>query len=332
MSVYDKSRSTGTAATRSGSDYNNRLDYEGIIEARYDSLVDAIMGSVEAEALKHLFADGTMDQLHYRQQTQVPNGDVVPMRADSEDLTFMTNREGGVYDWKAFIYRLATKHTATFEKIDSFGLVKQSIDNLEKAAKRTLLFMYADVLNRGIYDGTGGSFTTPVVCRDGGALCDSDRVSQDPNAPTWSNLETNGATLSEDYLEQVMINARNQTDDAGDQMFQEVSHVYVPTAKQAEMWRLMETPQELGGGNNDLNFATKLAWTWSVIPQLDSDKIYFRVGPNDPINGLTVRWFERPGLKDMNFEDPDRMGKRIKFGFALGAVDTRETLRGGIIA
>ena len=48
-------------------------------------------------------------------------------------------------------------------------------------------------------------------------------------------------------------------------------------------------------------------------------------------NGLEIRWAVRPNVADINFEDPDVIGKRLRFRFGIGCLDPRKMFRGGLL-
>jgi hypothetical protein len=159
-------------------------------------------------------------------------------------------------------------------------------------------------------------------------LIDSDRPNPDPKVPTWGNEEATGA-ISADLLFQAQLNANNTVGPNGDKLRLKIQKILIPQEKEVELWTLTNSQNIVGSNDNDANWA-KARFTYEVVDELDDGNIYYLLTePKDKKNGLQIRWRIRPNLSDINFENPDIMGKRIRFDFGLGCLDPRYTWRGG---
>ena len=308
-----------------GSEMLTPETYVNLINAYGDEVMEGTYGTIEDEQLMGLFLIKDQKQDIYKIKTKMRPGGVVPLSRDGDDLTFMTAVEGFPYELRTYQYRLAIKHERKLEEVDDIGTITSQYDWLMDASKRTLKYAMADVFNRGV-DPT----TAPFLCPDGLALIDSGRPNPDPKVPTWSNLEASSA-ITEEALFTAHSNAWSMTDAKGDPLRQKIQKIYIPQSAERLMWQLLKTDKKIGSANNDANWAAG-RFDFEVMDELTSDSIFYMVGDaksND--NGLQFRFQKRPSLADLNFENPDIMGKRIRFSFGIGCLDPRYVWRGGAL-
>jgi len=172
----------------------------------------------------------------------------------------------------------------------------------------------------------------PFVCLDGMYLIDTARPNPDPHAPAWSNQESN-AGITADSLFAATLNAHNTIGPNGDPLRLKIKKILIPIANDKTLWTLLNTDRAVGSGNNDANWASGSRFNYEVMDDLTSASIFYLLDdPKSKKNGLELRWRVRPALADINFENPDIMGKRIRFGFGLGCLDPRYVWRGGVIS
>jgi hypothetical protein len=330
MAKFEKTPSAVNPVYTSRSDFINRSDWEVMIFADFEQKLAMNMAQIMSEELMQPFAQGSMDQYIHRVQGQVEDGGVIPLSNDSDDaLQFDNGRPGFSYQFAAETYRSGVKWPRNMEEDDKVGIIQDQLRTLPRKFQRTLKFYAADVLNRGIDDGTGG-FDTAFLCADGMALVDSARVNPDPAAPKWSNLESTGA-LSVDLFQTAEINANENIGENGDRLYQKIDKVWVPLDQKRTMTELMDTQLEVDSANNNINYANKLMWEWDVIPELDSGNVYYRVGEPNADEGLVVKWMAQPSVEDWPTGNTDVEARRIRFAMTIGCFDPRYTLRGGKI-
>jgi hypothetical protein len=258
-------------------------------------------------------------------KTKVRGRAVAGINADGEELPFIGWGQGWEKSFYVYPYRVAVKHTRHLTEVDEINSVAQEGEELMDAGKRTIYFALADVFNRML--GTSGA---PFTCYDGMYLIDSGRPNPVIGAPNWSNLETTGA-ITADMLFDAQINAQNTLAHNGDRMPLSIKKIYIPTAYDMVMWTLRETTQTVGTAMNDANWA-KGRFEYETVPEFTANIILYTLGsPKSMDNGLMVRWAVRPGVENINFEDPDIMGKRLRFRFGIGCLDPRKMFRGGAL-
>jgi hypothetical protein len=220
---------------------------------------------------------------------------------------------------------LAVKHTKHLEEIENFGEIAEEAMELADGSKRTVLYAMADVFNRGIVPTNA-----PFLCVDGMFLIDSGRPNPMVGAPDWSNEEAT-TDLTEDALFTAQQNAQNTLAHNGDRLRLNINKFIIPDGYDKVAWTLRNTDGLVGTAMNDANWA-RGRFEYETSVDLTGNTIYYQMGaPKSRDNGLEFRWAVRPGVEDINFEDPDVIGKRIRFRFGIGCLDPRKIWRGGLL-
>ena len=162
-------------------------------------------------------------------------------------------------------------------------------------------------------------------------LIDSDRPNPDPRAPTWSNEEATGA-LTEEMLFDAQLNAQLMRAHNGDLMPLTIRKFLIPPSYERVAWRLRETMGTVGVLINDANWA-KGRINYETVPEFTVNNIFFVLDDcKSKKNGLQFRWAVRPNIADINFVDPDVIGKRLRARFGIGSLDPRACWRGAALA
>jgi len=318
-----KSASAVSQLGITGSDTLSQEDFINLINGYVDEVMEQTYGTVESEQLMGLFRVNDQKQDLYKIKTKNRPGGVVPLSRDGDDLTFMTAGEGFPYEFSMYQYRLGIKHERKLEEVDDIGAITSQYDWLMDTSKRTMKLAQADVFNRAVTPTNA-----PFLCPDGMYLIDSARPNPDPKVPDWSNEEASSAITEEAFFT-AHSNAWAMTDAKGDPLRQKILKLLIPQSAERLVWKLLKTDKKLNSANNDANWAAG-RFEFEVLEDLTSDSIFYLVGdPKSKDNGLQFRFQNRPSLADINFENPDIMGKRIRFSFGIGSLDPRYVWRGG---
>jgi hypothetical protein len=316
--------SAKAALQNTGSDTLTAEAFNLLINSAADEVMDQYFGEPGSDQLEGFFRSVDQRQASHTIQTKTRPNTTVPLNRDADDLTFIEAGQGFGYTFNTYDFRLAVKHERKLSEVDDVSAIGDQYDWLADASKRTLKNALADAINRnGILVDNA-----PFLCLDGMYMIDSARPNPDPKAPAWSNLEAAGA-ITDDSLFAAMLNANNTIGPNGDKLRQKISKILIPQEQELAMWTLTNSQNVVGSANNDANWA-KARFSYEVVDEMTDDQIlYLMTDAKDKKNGLQIRWRVRPGLADIDFENPDVMGKRIRFSFGLGCLDPRYTWRGG---
>lgn len=326
MALFTQTASAATPTSVGTSDMRNRGDITAYVDTYYDELMDDFTGEIKDDHLIALMREQSQKKDTHIVQTKVQGNDVAVMNEDGEQMPFITWGQGWNYTFNVYGYRVATKHQRRLQEVENYGTVQQEAKELIDAGRRTVKYALADVWNRGVSPASGA----PFLCIDGMYLIDSARPNPVANTPAWSNLEST-SDITEESLFQANLNASNTPAPNGDDMDAEIKMIYIPRAYEKEMWKLNTTPQTVGNAMNDANWA-KGRFQYETIKEFTSNIIIYRMADaKSSDNGLQLRWSVRPGLADLNPEDPDIFGKRLRFVFGIGCLDPRRCWRGGAL-
>jgi hypothetical protein len=325
MALYASTASAKTATTLSGNDYRSKSDLTSYINTYYDELVDGMGGEIDANEMLGLMREGSQKNDTHIVQTKVRGNAQASVNEDGNPIPFISWGQGWNYTFRVYPYRVGSKHTRRLEEIENYGSVAQEAKELTDAGMRTIRYAVADVFNRAISPSSA-----PFVCLDGMYLIDTGRPNPVPGVPAWSNQEST-ASITEDALFQANMNAMNTLAENGDPLRLEVQEILIPRAYEQVMWKLDKTEKLLGTANNDANWAAG-RYKFRTLRDLTGNNIFYLLGsPKSEKNGLEFRWSVRPGVADIKFEDPDVMGKRLRFIFGMGCLDPRRVWRGGVL-
>lgn len=318
--------SAKTAYQTSGGDLLTKEQFSNTIHAYVDEIFDVWFGEPGNMQLEGLFRSVDQKTENYTMQSKVrPNG-TVPLRRDADDLSFIEPQEGFGYTFSTYMYGQGVKHERELMELDDVGAITDRYEWLMDNSKRTLKNALADVFNRAVAPSSA-----PFVCLDGMYLIDSARPNPDPKAPAWSNEEATG-DITAASLFTATLNAHNTIGPNGDPLRQKITKILIPIAYDKTMWTLLNTDRAVGSANNDANWASGSRFNYEVLDDLTSNSIFYMMDDaKSKKNGLQIRWRQRPSMADINFENPDIMGKRIRFSFGLGCLDPRYVWRGGAL-
>jgi len=316
--------SAKSALQTTGSDTLTQEQFNLLINSTADEVLDQYFGEAGSTQLEGLFL--SMDQRFdsHTIQTKTRPNVTIPLSRDGDDLTFIEAGQGFGYTFNTYGYRSGVKHERRLAEVDDVSAITMQYEWLMQGAKRTLKNALADSINRC---GILGS-DAPFLCLDGMFMIDSARPNPDPKAPAWSNLET-AAGITADTLFLAQLNANNTIGPNGDKLRQKIMKILIPQEQEKTLWALTNSQNIVGSADNDANWANA-RFNYEVIDEMLDDQILYQMtDAKDKQNGLQIRWSNRPSLADIDFENPDIMGKRVRFNFGLGCLDPRYTWRGG---
>ena len=325
MANFTQTASAATQKQRTGSDLQTQEQYANLINARVDEILDQTFGEPGSTQLDGLFVmkDQKYDTHLVRTKTR-PTG-TMPLNRDADSLPFIDGQEGFDYTFRTYNYRQAVKHERRLQEVDDIGIITEQYSWLMDNAKRTLKWAQVDVLNRAL--GTSGA---PFLCLDGMYLLDSARPNPDPRVANWSSLEST-ADITADALFTAQLNANNTAGPNGDPLRLKIKKILIPQAYEKVFWTLTNSQNIVSSANNDANWA-RGRFEYEVLDDLSSNIIFYLLDdPKSEKNGLQMRWTNRPSLADIDFENPDIMGKRLRMTFGIGCLDPRNVWRGGAL-
>jgi hypothetical protein len=321
--LFNYTASAVSAIAPGALNIRTQADLDQYISVYYDEQIEGLRGEIESAQLKQLFQEQSQKNDEFTLITKVRGNAAAQVNEDGEPMPFITWGQGWKHVFRVYPFRVGVRHTRHLEEIENFGSITQEADELMDSGKRTVLYAMVDVFNRGVDPSSA-----PFLCIDGMYLCDEDRPNPVPNVPAWSNLEAQAA-ITEDMLFTAQLNAQNMRAPNGDRLRQDIKKIYIPTAYEKVMWKLNATPGIVGKADNDYNWA-KGRFSYETVADFESNIILYQVGgAGDKGYGLQIRWAVKPGVEDMNVEDPDVYAKRLRFRFGLGCADPRTSLRGG---
>lgn len=323
MARFAETASATTVYPFAHSDVLTQQHFENLIHGTYDELEEAFKADLSGSVLMNMFREVTQKFETVTVRGKLYPGGTAPLNRDTDELPFMTAGEGFGHTYQTYNYRNAVKHERTLEEVDDVGVIAERAEWLFDTARRTILNAMADVFNRGV-----GATTWPFLCADGMGLIDADRPNPDPKAGTWSNQETTG-DITEDLLFTAALNASKMRGPNGDRLHQTIAKLYIPPDYEQTLWKELNTALEVGVSTNTGNWA-KSRFQYEVIPELTDTAIFYSLtDTKGKKNALQIRWRVKPGVSDLAMENPDVMGKRIRFAFGLGCYDPRYAWRGG---
>jgi hypothetical protein len=322
MALLQKTAGAVTATSPTGSDMRSQSDLTNLINQYYDEDVMEQVGSVDSSQLMGFFREETQTNDVHVVKTRVKGNSVASVNEDGDDLPFINWGQGWDYNFYTLPYRVATKHQRRLTEVNNFGSISEEGDEMADAFKRTVYYQLADVFNRGILPTNA-----PFLCPDGMYLVDSDRPNPVVGVGAWSNEEATGA-ITEDMLFDAQLNGQLMRAHNGDLMPQTIKKILIPPAYDRVLWSLRESSGQVGTAMNDANWA-KGRFNFETVPEFTVNNIFFVMGDTkSKTNGLQFRWAIRPNIADINFVDPDVMGKRLRARFGIGCLDPRATWRG----
>lgn len=297
----------------------------GIINAYVDEILDVWQGEVQTAQLMSLFRDETQKHDLFKVQMKNRPNVTIPLSRDGDDLSFVTGTDGFSHEFRMYQYRAGVKAERRLLETDDVGAVTDRFDWLIEGSDRTTRNAMSDVFERAVKPTNA-----PFLCPDGMYLIDSDRPNPDPRVPNWSN-ELSDMDITDEALFAIVIRAKDQIGPNGEKLNLKVKKFLIPQAYEQVAWVLSNSAKKVTSTANDANWSNG-RFTFEVFDEGPSNAIFALLDDTKgKKNGLQFRWGEKPNLKDINFENPDIIGKRIRFRFGMGSLDPRYVWLGGIL-
>lgn len=266
-------------------------------------------------------------------QTYRQIGGLIPMNRDSDELPYATTGDGFGYTVQVYPFRRAIQIEQTLIETDNVGVIRGRQADLSRLAVLTIENAIADVFNRGVDDGvmTNGA---PVLADDGMYLCDSDRPNANPDAGTWSNLESPSA-ITPSSIFQAQLNARAMTGEDGELYPTYVKAIVCRPRDSKTLWEIRNAeyrPTDAMNVTNYFRYNKNAHFDIFIYDYLTSSNIYYLLAdPKSDDNELVLYWRVRPQLKTWTGDNPDVVKQRIRFSFGIGLGSPRKAWRGGVV-
>ena len=326
MSFFSVQASAATATTPGVGDLRTQEDLSAYINNFYDTLVDEAQGNIDNSMLVGMFREVGQSKDAEIVKTKVRGTAVAGINEDGDDMPFIQWGQGWEQTHRVYPYRIAVGHTLHLEEVDEIGTVGDEIRELMTSGERTIYYALADWFNRGIAPAS----YAPSTCIDGMYFIDSARPNPVVGVPNWSN-EEDTTDVTEAALFQANLNAKHTLASNGDRMPRSIKKIIIPDAYDLVMHKLSQTPKAVGTAQNDVNWAAG-RFPYETCVEFTGNTIYYQLSDakgND--NELLLKWAQRFNVKDINFEDPDVIGKRLRFRFGIECKDPRPMWRGGML-
>lgn len=308
----------------SGSDTLTAENY-GIINAYMDEILDTWQGEVDKGQIMGLFREESQKHDLYKVKMKDRPNLTIPLSRDLDDLRFASGTDGFSHEFRMYQYRLAVKAERRLLETDDVGAVTDRYDWLIEGADRTFKNAAMDVFARAVKPTNA-----PFLCPDGMYLIDSGRPNPSPLVPNWSN-ELADMDITNEALFAMVLAAKNQTSSNGEKLNLKIKKFLIPQAYEVVAWTLSNSSKIVNSVKNDANWSNG-RFTFEVFDDGPSAAIFAVLDDTKgKKNGLQFRWGEKPNLLDINFPNPDVIGKRIRFRFGIGSLDPRYVWLGAVL-
>ena len=205
----------------------------------------------------------------YEQDTSLSGFGQHEETAELQNIPF----EDRVPGWEVtYVHKKYTKGASISQEMiddNKWGLVKKTPKALALSKMRSLEKMGADVFNYGFVAGGGGA--AKFTGGDGKALFATDHVNRQGDVVQSNKITT---PLSQSALQTVTTAMKKRLDSKGQIVEYMPSILLVPTELQYTAQIILETAQETGNNNNDINPMHK-ALELIVWPYLTSSTAWF---------------------------------------------------------
>lgn len=254
----------------------------------------------------------------------------IPANRDADDIPFVTRGEGFGFNMTTHNFRQGIKIELTAAEVDNVGVTRGLQRDLVMAADRTIEHSLADIFNRGV-----DAASTPLLADDGLCLVDSGRPNANPEAGTWSNLETTSA-ITPDAIFQAQLNARATRGEDGELYPLMVKGIICRPQDSKTLWEIRNSnyrPTDAMNVNNYFKEAKDASFDIIVYDYMTSANIYYVLGsPKADDNELMFFWRVSPSLKTWVGDNPDVIQQRIRFSFGTALGSPRKMWRGGAVS
>lgn len=182
----------------------------------------------------------------YEEAVMLVGTGLMPRKAEGAAVAYDSIRQGYVARFNQLTYAMGVIFTYEMLKFKQYDLGFKKAAFIGRSARVTQETINWNVVNR--------AFTSAYTMgsgHDGKELCATDH----PNISggTFSNELATPADFSHAALEQLLIQISNAVDDRGLPVAIRATDVVYPTALQFEVARVLDSIQESGTANNDIN-------------------------------------------------------------------------------
>jgi hypothetical protein len=200
-----------------------------------------------------VFETETSDKA-YEEEVGVVGLGLAPVKPEGEGISYAAMKQGYVKRYTNVAYALGFIITLeAYEDGKSPKLAKQRSRALARSMRLTKETVGANVFNRG--------FNSSYVGGDGKEFFATDH----PNVSggTWANELAVAADLSEEALEQALLEIDNYVDDVGMKIAVRAMKLVIPPALQFDAARILRSDKQSGTNANDVNAIKELG----LLPQ-----------------------------------------------------------------
>jgi len=182
----------------------------------------------------------------YEEAVMLVGTGMFPRKSEGAPVNYDSIRQGFLARFNQLTYAMGVIFTYEMLKFKQYDLGFKKANFIGVSARVTQEVINWNVLNRAF-----NSSYTMGSGHDGQELCATDH----PNISggTYSNMLATPADFSHAALEQILIQISNATDDRGNPKALMPKKVVYPTALQFEVARVLNSVQESGTANNDIN-------------------------------------------------------------------------------
>lgn len=182
----------------------------------------------------------------YEEAVMLVGTGLMPRKAEGAPVAYDSIRQGFLARFNQLTYAMGVVFTYEMLKFKQYDLGFKKANYIGRSARVTQEVINWNILNRAF-----NSSYTMGSGHDGKELCATDH----PNISggTYSNELATPADFSHAALEQILIQISGATDDRGLPMALRATDVVYPKELQFEVARVLNSIQESGTANNDIN-------------------------------------------------------------------------------
>jgi phage major head subunit gpT-like protein len=231
------------------------------------------------------------------------------LKLEGEPITYDDPIQGPTKRIISLTYALGWQVTAEMLQDEKYGVMKQIPGELMSSCRQTWEQVAAQPLNLG--------FTT-MTTADGASFFNTTHPLL--GGGTYSNRASTPADLSETSLQDMVMSFEYMVNERGLKKRLGVDKLFIPPDLQFTAAKLLQTPLQVGTGNNDIN-TMKGRFTPVVLHFLTDTNNWF--ASSSEHNKLKFKWRQKPvtGAQD-DFETGGTKHK-ISFRIACEAMDWR---------
>lgn len=251
----------------------------------------------------------------YEEDVQITGFGLAPVKAQGSTVTYDTEQQGYVQRYTHVAYGLGYIVTHE-EQADNLYMevASRRAKGIAFSMNQTIETVAANILNRA--ETAGYTFA------DGQTLLST--AHPNTSGGTWSNKLATAADLSQDAIEDLVIQMMGATNDRGLQIPIMPESLIIPRQEFYNAHRILGSQLEAGSANNDLNVLRSTGTFPKGIVMnhyLDDADAWF-IKTNAP-NGLKFIWRERPSFSNDGDFDTGNIKHKGYMRFVPGVTDQR---------